>query len=70
MRIYEIDTANLKSEKGSTCIQMVELQELKNMYNDFMELPATQFGFNDKNKFKRVHATLILNILKKYKLNE
>ena len=70
MKIYEIDTGNLTSAKGSTVIQMVEFQELKNMYNDFMKLPATQLGFDDKNRFNRVHGGLILNILKKYKLED
>ena len=70
MKIYEIDTGNLTSAKGSTVIQMVEFQELKNLYNDFMEIPATQLGFSDKNRFNRVHAGLIFNILKKYKLED
>ena len=70
MKIYEIDTGNLTSAKGSTFIKMVEFQELKNLYNDFMGIPATQLGFDDKNRFKSVHAGLILNILKKYKLRD
>ena len=70
MKIYEIDTSNLTSAKGSTVIQMVEFQELKNLYNDFMEIPAINLGFDDKNRFKRLHAGLILNILKKYKLKD
>jgi hypothetical protein len=70
MKIYEIDTGNLTSVRGSTVIQMVEFQELKNMYNDFMDLPVTELGFSDKNKFKGVHAGLILNIIKKYKLED